>query len=249
MACDCARLRLGRLLDQPGLVTCESSLIPAAEALYPLYPEEAKQLEGCVEKRQREIAAGRRCARRALARLDIANFPVLAGPDRAPIWPETIVGSITHTDGCAGGYCGVAVGEYRRFAGIGIDAEPRLPLPDELWSWILDESEKQQALQSDEPGIYARLVFSAKETTYKALYPILKRILEFSDVHIDTKIADGLFLARLTRIVGSQADLPENVELVGRLVIDDELIVTAMALSRDGLPLAQEGLSLPDVPC
>jgi 4'-phosphopantetheinyl transferase EntD len=208
-----------------------------------------KQLDGCIEKRQREISAGRRCARRALARLGIAAFPVLAGPDRAPIWPKTIVGSITHTDGCADGYCGVAVGEYRKFAGIGIDAEPRLPLPDELWSWILDKGERQEALHSQEPGIYARLVFSAKETTYKALYPMLKRILEFSDVHIDTKVADGLFLASLTQIVGSQTDLPANAQLVGRLVMDDELIVTAMALSRDGLPLSQEGLSLGNVPC
>ena len=233
MARDCARLRLGWLLDQPGLVTCESSLQPSDEALY---PEEAKQLEGCVEKRQREIAAGRLCARRALARLGVADFPVLAGPDRAPIWPKTIVGSITHTDGCADGYCGVAVGEYRKFAGIGIDAEPRLPLPDELWSCILDEGERQEALQNAEPGIYARLVFSAKETTYKAIYPMVKRILEFSDVHITTKVTDGLFYACLTRIVGSQTDLPANAQLVGRLVMDDELIVTAMALSRGDLP-------------
>jgi 4'-phosphopantetheinyl transferase EntD len=233
-------------LDQSGIVTCESSLRPSDEALY---PEEAKMLEGCVEKRQREIAAGRRCARRALAQLGIARFPVRAGPDRAPIWPETIVGAITHTDGCADGYCGVAVGAYRQFAGIGIDAEPRLPLPDELWSWILDEAEKQQTLQSAEPGIHARLVFSAKETTYKALYPTLKRILEFSDVHIDTKVADGLFLARLTGTVASQTDLPSNAPLIGRLVMDNELIVTAMALPRDGLPPSQEGLSLRNVPC
>ncbi len=241
MSPDCVSNRLGRLLNQPGLVTSESSLRASDEALY---PEEAKQLDGCVEKRQREIAAGRRCARRALARLGIANFPVLAGPDRAPIWPETIVGSITHTDGCADGYCGVAVGEYRKFSGIGVDAEPRLPLPDDLWSWILDESERQEALQSDEPGIYARLVFSAKETTYKALYPTLKRILEFSDVHVDIKLTDGLFIAWLTRIVGSQ-----TAPFVGRLVTDGELILTAMALPRRGLPLAHEDLSLPNVPC
>jgi 4'-phosphopantetheinyl transferase EntD len=242
----CVPPRLGPLLDQPGLVTCESSLLLSDEALY---PEEAKQLEGCVEKRQREIAAGRRCARRALARLGIADFPVLAGPDRAPLWPESIVGSITHTDGAADGYCGVAVGDDRKFAGIGIDAEPRLPLSNELWSWILDERERQDALRTAEPGLYARLIFSAKETTYKALYPMLRQILEFSDVHVHAKVADGLFFAGLTRIVGSQTDLPASSQLVGRLVMDDELIVTAMALSRDHFPLSQEGLSLRNVPC
>lgn len=204
-------------------------------------------LEGCVEKRQREIAAGRRCAKRALAQLSVVDYPLLAGSDRAPVWPPGVVGSITHTDGCRDGYCGVAVTDRQDVVGLGIDAEPRQPLPADLWSWILDEREKADALLGDEPGIYARLVFSAKEATYKALYPTLKRILEFCDLHIEFKMSDGLFFAHMVGLKTAPPRVP--APFVGRLVIDNELIVTAMALVRDAFPPAHEGLSQPNVPC
>jgi 4'-phosphopantetheinyl transferase EntD len=212
-----------------------------------LYPQEAAVVAGCVEKRRLEFAAGRRCARKALAGLGIIGFPLLPGPDRAPIWPSGSVGSITHTDGCPRGYCGVAVAERGTTRGLGIDAEPRLPLPAELWSRVLDEHEQREASAADEPGIQARLVFSAKETTYKALYSIFKQFLEFSDVHIETRPEDGVFLANL---VGEATGIrPSNLKLLGRLVIDEELIVTTMVLPATGFPLVQEGLSLHHVPC
>jgi 4'-phosphopantetheinyl transferase EntD len=217
MAETSVRPRLKRLLHQPGLAISESSL-PPSDAGPALHPEEARMLEGCVEKRQREILAGRRCARLALAQLGIVDVPLLAGPDRAPLWPAAVVGSLTHTDGCAGGYCGVVVGESRRFTGIGIDAEPRLPLPGELWDLILDPEEKRQALQSTSPGVHARLV-----------YPTVGRVLEFSEVHVEVQPEEGLFLAQ---VLGSCPALQENAKLVGRVGVDDELIVTTLVLAQ-----------------
>jgi 4'-phosphopantetheinyl transferase EntD len=225
-------------------VTWESSLCDSQE---PIYPEETAVMAGWVDKRRLEFTAGRLCARKALAELGIRGFPLLPGPDRAPIWPSNVVGAITHTDGCPGGYCGVAVADRGLFHGVGIDAEPRLPLPAELWSPVLDDRERHDAQAATEPGIQARLVFSAKEATYKALYPSVRQFLEFSDVHIETRSQEGVFFASLvgtaTRIPASRPRLP------GRLVMDDELIVTAMVLPSQGFPFAQEGLSQRHVPC
>jgi 4'-phosphopantetheinyl transferase EntD len=213
----------------------------------PLYPEEAAAMAPFAEKRRLEFASGRRCARKALAELGVDGFPLLSGSDRAPIWPSGIVGTITHTDGPPGGYCGVAVADRHLTCGLGIDAEPRLPLPTELWSRVLDEREQHEARATVEPGIRARLVFSAKETTYKALYPTFKQFLEFSDVHIEIGCDEAIFLASL---VGEAARIaPSHLKLLGRLVIDEELIVTAMVLPSGDFPLAQEGLSLHHVPC
>jgi 4'-phosphopantetheinyl transferase EntD len=236
--------RLPALFEQPGVVIWESSLCESDE---PIYPEEIALISGCVEKRRREFATSRRCARKALAALGITDFPVLTGRDRSPIWPPGVVGAITHTDGCPNGYCGVAVAYNRLTSGLGIDAEPRLPLPSELWPWVLDEQERRDALSTAEPGIHARVVFSAKETTYKALHAILKQFLEFSDVHIQTQFEKGIFFANL---VGPAASLcPTPSRLIGRLVIDSELIVTTMVLPSERSPLAQEGLSRHRVPC
>jgi len=237
------RSRLAGLFEQPGIVTRESSLEGSDEWLY---PEEIALISGCVAKRRLEFAASRRCARKALAILGITNFPLLPGQDRAPIWPPGVVGSITHTDGCSSGYCGVAVANRDLTCGLGIDAEPSLPLPRELWPQVLDDQEQRDALATARPGIQARLVFSAKETTYKARYPSLRQFLEFSDVHVHINSEEGIFFAHL---VGSAARIwPTNQRLVGRLVIDDALIVTAMVLPV-GFPLAQEGLPMHHVPC
>ncbi len=194
-------------------------------------------MAGWAEKRRLEFATARWCARQALAELGITGFPLLPGQDRAPIWPPGVFGTITHTDGCPGGYCGVAVADRGVTSGLGIDAEPRLSLPAELWSRVLDDGEQREAGAAEEPGIQARLVFSAKETTYKALYPTLKHFLEFSDVHIEARPAEGVFLASL---VGEAKILCDSrQELLGRLVVDEELIVTAMVLPAGGHALAQ----------
>src|SRR5215470_6495909 len=56
-----------------------------------LLPEEARHVEKAVPKRRLEFAAGRRCARLALARLGLPPGPILAGADRAPCWPSEVV--------------------------------------------------------------------------------------------------------------------------------------------------------------
>jgi 4'-phosphopantetheinyl transferase EntD len=62
-----------------------------------LFAEEASLLgPGSVEKRWREFAAGRSCARKALAASGHAPVAVLQGAGREPVWPQGIVGSITH---------------------------------------------------------------------------------------------------------------------------------------------------------
>ena len=55
------------------------------------------QLGKAVSKRKAEYLAGRVCAKHVLATLSIDNFELHSGTDRAPIWPENIIGSITHT--------------------------------------------------------------------------------------------------------------------------------------------------------
>jgi 4'-phosphopantetheinyl transferase EntD len=236
-------LRLFDFFRQPGVVVKEASLCEEHE---PLRPEEAAIVATSVEKRRTEFRAGRSCARKALAEIGITNFPLLASKDRAPIWPPSVVGSITHTDGCPGGYCAVAVANRRIALGLGLDAEPRLPLPTEVWPLVLDEQELSAACHAAEPGVHARLVFSAKETTYKALFPAFKRFLEFSDVHVDLLPRQGIFFSKLVGSAGALG-LSEK-RLMGRMVITHEILVTGMILSPSGFALAQEGMSIHHVP-
>jgi len=85
----------------------------------PLHPDEAELAQTMGPARQREFAAGRACARRAMRELGVPGGPVLRGLRRAPLFPDGVVGSITHTNG----FCAAAVARSASFAGVGLDAE------------------------------------------------------------------------------------------------------------------------------
>src|SRR3984893_9355145 len=71
-----------------------------------LHPAEAEYVARAVPKRIAEFAAGRACARAALAEFGVREFALRAAPDRQPLWPEGFIGSIAHTAGlrAAGGW-------------------------------------------------------------------------------------------------------------------------------------------------
>src|SRR5437879_5639189 len=148
-----------------------------------LLPEEEHLLAGALERRRREFAAGRSCARRALARLGWPNFAVLKGPNREPIWPPGVLGSITH----CGDYCAAAAGrveELGAIQGLGIDAELNVPLPDSIAELICTPAECRSLVEA--PGVNApALLFSAKESVYKAWFPIAGRWRDYRDAEID----------------------------------------------------------------
>ena len=186
-----------------GVVTVEAAGAPLADDLR---PEEARGLGRAVEKRRREFAAGRACARRALARLEIADAVLPVGPDRLPLWPAGIVGSITH---CAD-YCAVAVARRGAIAGLGLDAEVGDELEPELVPLVClpSEIEALRALDGLTPGAGAKLVFSAKESAYKCFFPLVQRFLEFHDVEIELS-PESRFAGRFTaRVLSGPTPVP-----------------------------------------
>jgi len=142
-----------------------------------LYPEEAAYLRQAIAKRVGEFAAGRLCAREALAQLGIAGFPLLVGADRRPQWPENVVGSITHTQGF-----GAAVAAPRaRIRAIGVDAEVVGRVKPALWQKICapQEIDWLGRLSGPEQERLGALVFSAKEAFYKCQYGLTESWVGF----------------------------------------------------------------------
>lgn len=157
----------------------------------PVYPEEEVSIRNAVPKRRREFAAGRHCARRALARLGVHDRPLPVGADREVLWPDGIVGSISHCDDL----CAVAVARRDAAAGIGLDVERAEPLEPGLASLICTPVE--QARLKDFPSHprdpWPKLLFVAKESVYKCVFPLVRTILEFHDVEIDLSLEAGSF--------------------------------------------------------
>lgn len=141
---------------------------------HPLWPGEA--LPGAVPARMREFAAGRGAARAALMDAGLPAAAIPRGADRAPIWPEGVVGSITHTRG----HCLAIALPQTRARGLGIDLEPDTPLEPALWATILRPEER-----AGMTGAQAKRVFCAKEAAFKAQFAQSRRLYGFDAMRVD----------------------------------------------------------------
>jgi 4'-phosphopantetheinyl transferase EntD len=193
-----------------------------------LFPEEAALLAKAVEKRRREFTTGRACARRALAQLGLPATPILRGEKGEPRWPDGIVGSITH---CAG-YRAAVAARATDLASVGIDAEPHGPLPDGVLDAVSLAEERAQLvdLASLAPEVpWDRLLFAAKESVYKAWFPLARRWLGFEDAAITIDPDGRTFEAKLL-VPGPDVAGQPLTGFTGRWLVRDGLVLTAIAV-------------------
>ncbi|MFD5320608.1 4'-phosphopantetheinyl transferase [Streptomyces sp. NPDC127098] len=220
---------LGKLLADEPVEVVESFGDPAEQP--ELFPEESAHVANAVDKRRREFATVRHCARTALAALGGPRVPLLPGERGAPGWPAGFVGSLTHCDG----YRAAAVARRDAVAGLGIDAEPDEPLRDpgvlDLIS-LPEERPRLRRLAAVHPEVcWERLLFSAKESVYKVWYPLTGKWLDFEEAALDFDLAAGTFTARLL-VPGPVVDGVRHDSFTGRWLAQDGLLVTAIALPR-----------------
>ncbi|MEU6402375.1 4'-phosphopantetheinyl transferase superfamily protein [Streptomyces sp. NPDC046985] len=201
----------------------------------PLHPEEEAIVARAIAKRRREFAAVRACARRAMEKLGVPPQPVLPGERGAPRWPEGLTGSMTHCDG----YCAAALVRSVDLASLGIDAEPHGALPDDVIDAVALPAERRRLaeLAARRPAVHwDRLLFSAKESVYKAWFPLTGRWLDFleADIYVraDTGSGDpraGTFEAELL-VPGPLLGGRRITRFEGRWRVADGLVATAVSI-------------------
>lgn len=162
-------------------------------------------LRTALPKRQAEFLAGRALARLALLQLGAAQTTIPIGADRAPVWPPGFAGSISHARGHAA--CLVRKGA----ALVGVDVETLLqgnPLRAvrQLSCTAADRAEIDRAGWPE--GLLETLVFSAKETLFKLLYPMVRRHFGFAAAQLVAPPEAGLITLALTETL--HPDLPEG---------------------------------------
>jgi 4'-phosphopantetheinyl transferase EntD len=147
-----------------------------------LLPDERLQVANAVPKRVREFAAGRLCARAALAELGVFNHPLTSNSNRGPKWPDSIVGSIAHSQNI----CVAVVGRKSHFRGLGIDVENvgALPISVERLICTVDEHEDLERCAPEVRAIRTTVLFSAKEAFFKCQNPVTAEWLDFLDASV-----------------------------------------------------------------
>jgi enterobactin synthetase component D len=149
-----------------------------------------QRLSNAVDKRKAEHLAGRIAACEALRFHGVNDCVPEVGLHREPCWPPGFTGSVTHIHNMA--LATVMIDELPLRAGIGIDCEEIMTpqLAQEIYGGIIDSAEKEIFDASPFAFHHAlTLVFSAKESLFKALFRHVGRYFDFSAASI-SKIDD-----------------------------------------------------------
>jgi 4'-phosphopantetheinyl transferase EntD len=215
-----------------------TGLLPAAVASAELYddppdlaplPEEEPLIARSVAKRRNEFVTVRYCARQALGELGLPPVPILKGDKGQPCWPEGVVGSLTHCEG----FRGAVVGRVADVRSVGIDAEPHDVLPKGVLDAISLPDERTEIAALPGGLHWDRILFCAKEATYKTWFPLTHRWLGFEDAHItftlDGSGSAGCFESQILIDPAAESG-PPLTTLTGRWSVACGLTLTAIVL-------------------
>lgn len=212
------------LFDHPRVHVLTSEV--SDEAIVHMTDAEASVVAAAAHKRRREFATARMLAREGLERFfDVRGFDLVHDAERAPIWPEGISGSISHSNA----HAWVALVDDS-FGTIGIDGEHRDELKRDLWRMTMLDEEVAflDALEETIRGRRALALFSAKEALYKAQYPRSREYMGFSALRVEID-EDGALRCIFQRDVGP---FPEGFVAHGRWTDEGE-IVSAVWIPRE----------------
>ncbi|PCC14214.1 MULTISPECIES: 4'-phosphopantetheinyl transferase family protein [unclassified Pseudoalteromonas] len=155
----------------------ESTLFSELGIVFPI------EFGRAVARRQAEFLAGRYCAKIALTELGTSDTHVSIGCHRNPIWPQKIVGSITHSDNVT--LCAVSFSHCNDF--IGIDVEPLMSqyVVRDIRSNVVGSQEERLLMQTGMTSEqYITLAFSAKESLFKAVFPYVGEYMGFEESQV-----------------------------------------------------------------
>lgn len=185
-----ARAALVRDVAAPA-VACGDALTPHAVRLladgvasHDVHIAADPALTHVAPRRLTGYLAGRYCAARALIAAGYEDTPIAVGDAGAPAWPAGVVGSISHSPIRAL----AVIGSAQRWRSIGVDCEPVLDAhaADAI---VRDTIPEADAVDVSGNGAitwpeFVTVGFSAKESLYKCLRPIVGQFFDFGDAHL-----------------------------------------------------------------
>jgi enterobactin synthetase component D len=187
------------------------------------------RLTTAAAKRRAEFLGGRLTARRALAALTGSPSTPAQDAEQLPDWPAGTVGSITHSRGLAA----AVVANRATYRGIGLDAEVVMSgeRARRLAGQILVASELAwlDRLPAEWQGEFLTLVFSLKESLFKALYPLVGQRFYFPHARlIEWNAKAGAVSIELLKTLSAQ--WTAGARLSGQVAKIDDYLLTLVAI-------------------
>jgi enterobactin synthetase component D len=184
-----------------------------------------KKVDGFHPNRKDEFLLGRVCASKAFELCtghELLSLPVNA--DRSPQWPSEVVGTISHNQY----WVGAAVAKSSDLVGLGMDFEvmgrTRLELAKQIRT---AEDIKQHPKLSDEELL--TVIFSCKESLYKALYPSVQKFFGFEDAAVvELDLDNGTFTINLLTQLSLKFGISSHQSFTGRIALDNRNCLTVL---------------------
>jgi enterobactin synthetase component D len=182
------------------------------------------QLQKAVLKRRAEYLAGRFLSQIAIRHLcGGQSGQVGIGAFRQPIWPEGLVGSISHSHGRVATIVSDDSGKS-----IGVDVEEicNEAQAQTIANMVLSSQEKSLLGSIGHSfGILTTLAFSSKETLFKALFPVVECYFGFESAMIcEIDMREGNLLLKL------KTDLADGLRCGARFrinfFVEEDTVVT-----------------------
>lgn len=145
---------------------------------------ERRLVESWAPHRQHEFATGRLCALRARSDLGVEAGNLLPDADGVPLWPEAVVGSISHSRGVAM----AVVARSAESSLLGLDLEKTNRLSEGAIKKVVHPLEESFVAGEQ---LKASILFSLKEAFYKAQFPKWRTTGNFHDLALEVDLARG----------------------------------------------------------
>lgn len=179
-------------------------------------------------RRRRQYALGRAAAYKTLRNFGFKNPPLVPrGQGGMPVWPDGVVGSITHTQAAAV----AAIASTSRFRALGIDLQEIREIRADFCERIGNAEEAAWCKSVPELQPTRTLsLFSGKESIYKALYPFVREYFGFSAAELVWNDVEKRFDGRLLTTLSDEFQAGFSFSVVVQYL--PESVFTAFVLKR-----------------
>ncbi len=141
------------------------------------------ELSTSVPKRKCSFFIGRYLAKKIFLALSEPLYCVAIGVHRQPIWPQGWLGSLSHTDNFA--MVLLTKDQGKHFVGVDVEHIIQKQEAEEISSSIHSIEEASYLIDSGiTSDLATSLIFSAKESLFKATYPYIKHYFGFECARI-----------------------------------------------------------------
>ncbi|PZX41176.1 hypothetical protein LY56_02379 [Roseinatronobacter thiooxidans] len=185
----------------------------------------AIEQEGAV--RAREYSAGRAAAHAAMEQLGHVPRPVLQGKGAAPVWPQGLTGSISHSarDSLA------VVSDDPNILALGLKIGPAIALESASWPVVCKNSEMHwlASLGPSQRGHFAMLLKCIKHAIFKAQFQITGDALAFHDIEVRIDLSTNFFQGR---VLGAPSGTVVDKPCGGRFALLSDCFVAGVEWRR-----------------